>query len=77
MLDASANRATLSLERPYKDEAGQVIPTLLDITPDGHHVHEPCVPSYRPTSTSPLDLNRCQGQRPRGDSRRELAARLP
>ncbi|CCM01597.1 uncharacterized protein FIBRA_03657 [Fibroporia radiculosa] len=34
-------RLRLSLERPYKDDAGQPIPALLDITPDGQYVHEP------------------------------------
>ncbi|KZT12461.1 uncharacterized protein LAESUDRAFT_638864 [Laetiporus sulphureus 93-53] len=31
----------LSLERPYKDDDGEPIPVLLDITPDGKHVYEP------------------------------------
>ncbi|KIY49245.1 hypothetical protein FISHEDRAFT_41224 [Fistulina hepatica ATCC 64428] len=31
----------LSLERPYKDENGNPIPVLLDITPDGQHIYEP------------------------------------
>lgn len=32
----------LSLERPYKDDDGEPIPVLLDIT-DGQHVFEPYV----------------------------------
>ncbi|TBU40113.1 subunit 17 of mediator complex-domain-containing protein [Dichomitus squalens] len=31
----------LSLERPYKDDNGEPIPELLDITPDGHHIYRP------------------------------------
>ncbi|KAI0677611.1 subunit 17 of mediator complex-domain-containing protein [Trametes maxima] len=31
----------LSLERPYKDDSGEPLPELLDITPDGQHVYRP------------------------------------
>ncbi|PCH41031.1 hypothetical protein WOLCODRAFT_88978 [Wolfiporia cocos MD-104 SS10] len=31
----------LSLERPYKDDDGEPVPVLLDITPDGQHIYEP------------------------------------
>ncbi|KAH8105856.1 subunit 17 of mediator complex-domain-containing protein [Cristinia sonorae] len=31
----------LSLERPYKDEQGQPIPVVLDITPEGQQIYEP------------------------------------
>ncbi|KII95133.1 hypothetical protein PLICRDRAFT_33966 [Plicaturopsis crispa FD-325 SS-3] len=31
----------LSLERPYKDDNGEHIPVLLDITPEGEHIYEP------------------------------------
>ncbi|KAI0719565.1 subunit 17 of mediator complex-domain-containing protein [Cerioporus squamosus] len=31
----------LSLERPYKDDNGEPIPELLDITPDGQHIYRP------------------------------------
>ncbi|GJE87473.1 hypothetical protein PsYK624_035560 [Phanerochaete sordida] len=31
----------LSLERPYKDDSGKPIPTLLDITPEGEQIYEP------------------------------------
>ncbi|KAF8639838.1 hypothetical protein AX17_001093 [Amanita inopinata Kibby_2008] len=34
-------RLRLSLERPYKDDNGDAIPDLYDITPDGHHIYEP------------------------------------
>ncbi|KAF8261393.1 subunit 17 of mediator complex-domain-containing protein [Lactarius quietus] len=34
----------LSLERPYKDDLGRSIPTVLDIAPDGHHIYEPDEP---------------------------------
>ena len=34
----------LSLERPYKDDNGQPIPTLFDITPDGQQIYEEYVP---------------------------------
>lgn len=30
----------LPLERPYKDDNGDHIPVLLDITPEGKHVYE-------------------------------------
>lgn len=33
----------LSLERPYKDDRGDPLPVLLDITPDGQHIYEPYV----------------------------------
>lgn len=33
----------LSLERPHKDDDGNPIPVLLDITADGQHIYEPCV----------------------------------
>ncbi|KAI0375628.1 hypothetical protein BV20DRAFT_984465 [Pilatotrama ljubarskyi] len=31
----------LSLERPYKDDNGELLPELLDITPDGQHIYRP------------------------------------
>lgn len=31
----------LKLERPYKDDAGNRLPVLLDIAPDGTRVYEP------------------------------------
>lgn len=31
----------LSLERPYKDDSGEPIPELLDITQDGQHIYRP------------------------------------
>jgi len=34
----------LSLERPYKDDSGNHIPVLYDLTPQGERVHEPYVP---------------------------------
>lgn len=33
----------LSIERPYKNDNGDPIPTLLDITPEGQHIYEPYV----------------------------------
>jgi mediator of RNA polymerase II transcription subunit 17 len=33
----------LSLERPYRNDAGEHIPVLLDITPEGTHIYEPYV----------------------------------
>jgi mediator of RNA polymerase II transcription subunit 17 len=33
----------LSLERPYKDDSGNHIPVLLDLTPQGEKIYEPCV----------------------------------
>lgn len=34
-------KLALSLERPYKDDIGEPIPTLLEITPEGQHLYEP------------------------------------
>ena len=39
--EQSWRKIKLSLERPYKDDTGQPIPTLLDITPDGQFIYEP------------------------------------
>lgn len=33
----------LSVERPYKNDNGDPIPALLDITPEGQHIYEPYV----------------------------------
>ena len=33
----------LSLERPYKDDSGNRIPVLYDLTPQGERVYEPYV----------------------------------
>ena len=33
----------LSLERPYKDDLGNRIPILYDLTPQGERIYEPCV----------------------------------
>ena len=33
----------LSLERPYKNDDGEPIPVLLDITAEGTHIYEPYV----------------------------------
>lgn len=34
-------KVKLSLERPYKDDGGKLIPALLDITPEGQQIFEP------------------------------------
>lgn len=39
--DQEWRRTKLSLERPYKDDEGNLIPALLDITLDGQFVYEP------------------------------------
>ena len=39
-LDPSWKKLKLSFERPYKDDQGDIIPVLLDITPEGQHVYE-------------------------------------
>ena len=39
--DQEWQKTKLSLERPYKDDAGNLIPTLLDITLDGQFIYEP------------------------------------
>lgn len=41
MEQPSWKKTKLSLERPYKDDKGERIPVLLDITPDGVQVFEP------------------------------------
>jgi mediator of RNA polymerase II transcription subunit 17 len=41
MDEPSWKKLKLSLERPYKDDEGEIIPTLLDITPEGEHIYEP------------------------------------
>ncbi|KAL0574670.1 hypothetical protein V5O48_007286 [Marasmius crinis-equi] len=56
----------LSLERPYKNDQGQVIPTLFDITAEGELVYEPYVPVR--SSVFPFALN--------GDARKESTAKL-
>ncbi|EIW61969.1 uncharacterized protein TRAVEDRAFT_44798 [Trametes versicolor FP-101664 SS1] len=45
----------LSLERPYKDDSGEPIPELLDITPEGQHVYRP---REDPTATVGTKLRR-------------------
>jgi mediator of RNA polymerase II transcription subunit 17, fungi type len=42
MSEAQGSGLRLSLERLYKDDIGRPIPTVFDITPDGHYVFEPC-----------------------------------
>jgi mediator of RNA polymerase II transcription subunit 17, fungi type len=37
-------KLSLSLERPYRDDEGEKIPVLFDITPEGEHVYEPYEP---------------------------------
>lgn len=39
--DQEWHRTKLSLERPYKDDEGNLIPNLLDIAPDGQFIYEP------------------------------------
>jgi len=41
MGDESWRETKLTLERPYKDEDGQCIPSLLDIDLQGNPVYEP------------------------------------
>jgi len=36
----SWKQLTLSLERPYRDDHGNLIPVVEDITPDGQYIHE-------------------------------------
>lgn len=43
-------KTKLSLERPYKDDRGERIPVLLDITPDGEQVFESYDVVPRPSS---------------------------
>jgi len=33
----------LSFERPYKDDLGNRIPVLYDLTPEGERIYESCV----------------------------------
>ena len=39
-LSPSWKNLKLSIERPYKDDQGDIIPVLLDITPEGQHLYE-------------------------------------
>jgi hypothetical protein len=41
MDEPSWRKTKLSLERPYRDDNGERIPVLLDITSEGEHVYEP------------------------------------
>jgi mediator of RNA polymerase II transcription subunit 17, fungi type len=43
----SWKKLNLSLERPYKDDRGDVIPVLFDITPEGQHIYESWVSSAK------------------------------
>jgi mediator of RNA polymerase II transcription subunit 17 len=43
MDDSPWKKIKLSLERPYKNDRGEYLPVLLDITPDGEHIYEPFV----------------------------------
>lgn len=43
MEDLSWKNLKLALERPYKDDNGDEIPVLFDISPDGQHIYEPYV----------------------------------
>lgn len=45
MDEPSWKKTKLSLERPYKDDNGERIPILFDITSEGEHVYEPWVTS--------------------------------
>jgi len=38
--DPHWKRLKLSLERPYKDDNGDPIPDLFDITPEGQHIYQ-------------------------------------
>jgi len=43
MEDPPWKNLKLALERPYKDDNGDCIPVLFDISPDGQHIYEPYV----------------------------------
>ncbi|KAF4619339.1 hypothetical protein D9613_005033 [Agrocybe pediades] len=51
-VEPSWKKLKLSLERPYKDDSGNPIPVLLDLTPEGEHVYEP-----KETATSKIESN--------------------
>lgn len=40
MADPSWKKLKLSLERPYKDDQGDIIPVLFDITQEGQRIYE-------------------------------------
>ncbi|EDR12871.1 uncharacterized protein LACBIDRAFT_311839 [Laccaria bicolor S238N-H82] len=40
-VEPSWKRISLSLERPYKDDHGESLPILFDITPEGERIYEP------------------------------------
>lgn|ERR1700722_15969369 len=41
--DPPWKKLRLSLERPYKDDNGNAIPVLFDITPEGKHIYQESV----------------------------------
>ena len=43
MDEPSWKKFKLSLERPYKNDNGEYLPVLLDITTQGEHIYEPYV----------------------------------
>jgi mediator of RNA polymerase II transcription subunit 17 len=43
MEEPAWKKIKLSLERPYKNDDGEHIPVLEDITPEGIHINEPYV----------------------------------
>ncbi|KAF9247092.1 subunit 17 of mediator complex-domain-containing protein [Melanogaster broomeanus] len=53
-------KTKLSLERPYKDDHGERIPVLLDITPNGDQIPEP---SENPTTVLGQNLKRIFAER--------------
>lgn len=44
--DPAWKQLKLSLERPYKDDLGNAIPVLYDLTPEGERIYEPYVCRY-------------------------------
>ena len=61
MSESRESGLRLSLERHYKDDLGRPIPTVLDITSDGHYIFEPCAPTTFGVAVV-WELTTCYGQ---------------
>lgn len=59
----------LTLERPYKDDQGNAIRQLLDVTPEGQQIYEPYAP------LSPLLLKATRSYHPQGPRSQQSACR--
>lgn len=67
----------LSLERPYKNDNGEPIPTLLDITPEGEFIYESYVNPFPCNGSIILIHPFMQQGSPVESPRRELEEGIP